>query len=265
MVNSLQENCGYRWVGGGADTLKEIQLHELLIANPNLIEDGCIFVESEVNLQGKRCDLLFHDKEGKKLYIEVKLKVDDKAVGQLLRYDGLVNNPEARFMLAGLSFVGGLKEGLEKHGYEYKEILLDNVEKINITEKTKKIPIRKSRYETVEELIESFSRKEQQIAREIFDYAIGLDEAYYYLSDGIMFRRAKRRYKFLSISTIGNRVLFHVPVKMRNTFFEQFKEKIKIYIPVDSSDKNQIDIDLKDIDSLDSIKDLINLAYEKRE
>ncbi len=80
-----------------------------------------------------------------------------------------------------------------------------------------------------------------------------------------MIRRATRRYKFLSISTIGNRVLFHVPTKMRDSVFEKFREKIKIYIPVDPRDKNQINIELKDIVSLDSIKKLIKLAYDERE
>jgi RecB family endonuclease NucS len=39
--------------------MKEAQLREILIANPHLIEEGCIFLESEVNLNGKRRDLLF--------------------------------------------------------------------------------------------------------------------------------------------------------------------------------------------------------------
>ncbi|MHA6252745.1 endonuclease NucS domain-containing protein [Oceanobacillus sp. CAU 1775] len=110
--------------------MKEIQLTEILISNPHLIEEGCVFLDSEVNLNGKRCDLLFLDINKRKLYVEVKLKVNDSAVGQLIRYDGIVDNPDARFMLVGLTFVSGLKEGLLKHGYEYKEINLDEV-KIN--------------------------------------------------------------------------------------------------------------------------------------
>lgn len=247
--------------------MKEVQLHEILITNPYLIEEGCIFLESEVYLSGKRCDLLFLDKNKRKLYVEVKLKVNDSAVGQLIRYDGLANNPEARFMLVGLTFVVGLKEGLTKHGYEYKEINLEEVKdnKENIAIYKKKIPRNKSKFETVEQLIQAFSPVEKHIAKEIFDYAYNLEGVYYYLSDGIMLRRATRHYKFLSISTIGNRVLFHVPTKIRESVFERFKEKIKIYIPDDPKDKNQIDIELKDIISLESIKELIKLAYDERE
>jgi hypothetical protein len=247
--------------------MKEVQFHEILISNPDLIEEGCIFLESEVNLNGKRCDLLFLDKNKRKLYVEVKLKVNDSAVGQLIRYDGLANNPEARFMLVGLTFVAGLKEGLEKHGYEYKEINFekDTVNKDSIAIYIKKIPRNKSKFETVEQLFQTFSHREQQIVKEIFEYAYGLEGVYYYLSDGIMIRRASRRFKFLSISTKGNRVLFHVPTKIRDSVFDRFKDKIKISIPIDPRDKNQIDIELKDIVSLDSIKELINLAYDERE
>jgi hypothetical protein len=247
--------------------MKEVQLHEILISNPDLIEDGCVFLESEVNLYGKRCDLLFLDKNKRKLYVEVKLKVNDSAVGQLIRYDGLANNPDARFMLVGLTFVAGLKEGLSKHGYEYKEINLDIVRenKENIALYKKKVPRNKSKFESVDQLIQTFSPSEQRFAKEIFEYAYVLEGVYYYLSDGIMMRRASRRFKFLSISTKGNRVLFHVPTDMRDSIFERFKDKIKIYIPVDPRDKNQIDIELKDIVSLDNVKELIKFAYEERE
>ena len=247
--------------------MKEVQFHEILISNPDLIEEGCTFLESEVNLNGKRCDLLFLDKNKNKLYVEVKLKVNDSAVGQLIRYEGLANNPDARFMLVGLSFVAGLKEGLKKHGYEYNEINLDEVKenKENFAIYKKKILRYKSKFESVDHLIKTFNPREQQVAKEIFEYAYCLEGVYYYLSDGIMMRRASKRFKFLTISAKGNRVLFHVPTKLRDSVFERFRDKIKIYIPVDPRDKNQIDIELKDIVSLESIKELINLAYDERE
>jgi hypothetical protein len=109
-------------------------------------------------------------------------------------------------------------------------------------------------------LIKTFSTKEQQIAKEIFDYTCSLEGVDYYMADGIMVRRETRRHKFLSISTKGNRLLFHLPIKLRDSVFDLFKEKMKIFIPVDPRDKNQIDIELKDIVTLESIKELINLA-----
>ncbi|WP_438315198.1 endonuclease NucS domain-containing protein [Sporosarcina sp. FA9] len=250
----------------GVHLLKEIQLQEILIANPGLIEEGCRFIESEVNLNGQRCDLLFLDRNNKKLYVEVKLKVDDRSVGQLIRYDGLANNSDARFMLAGLSIIAGLKEGIEKHGYEYKKINLDETiyseDSIFVEKKFRR---NESQFKTVEQLIQTFNSTERQMAREIFEYAHNLEGSRYYLSDGIMIKRSTRINKFLSITTKGNRVLFHVPINMRDSVYEQFKEKEKIYKAVDPRDINQIDIKLKDIVSLDTMKELVNLAFSERE
>lgn len=108
--------------GVGVKMMKEKDLHNALILNPSLIEEGLRFKGSEVYIQGKRCDLLFEDKFGNDLYVEVKKHVDYSAVGQLVRYDGLVNDENARFMLVGFSFLDGLKEGLQKRGFEFKEI-----------------------------------------------------------------------------------------------------------------------------------------------
>ncbi|HDR4445023.1 MULTISPECIES: endonuclease NucS domain-containing protein [Bacillus cereus group] len=246
--------------------MKEMQLHDLLISNPDLIEEGCTFLKREVNLQGKRCDLLFQDKEGRELYIEVKLKVDDRAVGQLLRYDGLSNNPHARFMLAGLSFVPGLKDALTKHNYEYKEIALKDKEIKEFPSKHQRMARGKTKYNNVEELINEFgSEKIKSKVREIFECTLALPEVFYYLSDGIMFKRTGRNYKFLSISTRGNRILFHVPVNRRDEIFNLFEASVNIYLPSDPRDKNQIDIMLEHVNSVADIKPLIQVAYEKRE
>lgn len=124
----------------------------------------------------------------------------------------------------------------------------------------------KSRFNSVEELIATFSPNEQQIAREVFKYANGLEDVYYYISDGIMLKRNSRKFKFLSITTVGNRILFHFPIKMRDDIFEQYKDKLNIYTSVNPKrDKNQINIALNDIGSLDSVKELIDLAYIERE
>jgi hypothetical protein len=116
----------------------------------------------------------------------------------------------------------------QNHGYEYKEIHLEEIRQIkNIKTFEKKVRRNKSKFETVDELIQMFCPREQQIATEIFEYVYNLEGVYYYLSDGIMFRREfrreSRRFKFLSISTKGNRVLFHVPIKLRDSVFERFR------------------------------------------
>lgn len=80
-----------------------------------------------------------------------------------------------------------------------------------------------------------------------------------------MFKRRGRNYKFLSISTKGDRLLFHVPIKHREEIFNQQRMGLKIFSPIDPRDKNQIDLKLEDINSLETIKKIILFAYEERE
>lgn len=111
-------------------------LKQALIMQPELIEKGLVFKENKVNIRGNSCDLLFIDKNGTELYVEVKLRVRDNAYGQLARYDAIVNNPMARFMLVGLSFQDGLKDALARNGYEFCELNEESIvcliERLNI-------------------------------------------------------------------------------------------------------------------------------------
>lgn len=136
--------------------MKEVALHDVLIANPYLIEEGLTFVKREVDIKGKKCDLLFLDKNGTYLYCEVKIAVNEHGVGQLVKYDGLANNAEARFMIIGLSFKKGIKEGLLKKGYEYKLIDETDIPTFDLDGKTKvkvdpKIHVPLSKLESMEQ------------------------------------------------------------------------------------------------------------------
>lgn len=257
--------------------MKEIQLHELIISNPSLIEDGLTFLGREVPIGNYRCDLLFEDKNKRKLYVEVKLKATDKVAGQIMRYRSLASPHHARYMVVALTFVHGIKEGLVLHGYEYKEInISEQVNKfitqvqlssgINLIDKAK-LSKAEAKYKTPDELITHLGSKSSgnaNIARLIFEYACSLSESYYYMSDGIMFVRQGSNNKFLSISSVQERLLFHFPVAERNHIFEENKHSCAIYLPKDTRDKNQIDIKLKNINNLDEVNSLIDLAYEKR-
>ncbi|MGJ9385567.1 endonuclease NucS domain-containing protein [Salipaludibacillus sp. CF4.18] len=64
--------------------MNEAELTYGLINYSDLIEPGLTFKGREVNLAGKRCDLLFVDKDGKDLYVEVKKHVDVNGGGQLM-------------------------------------------------------------------------------------------------------------------------------------------------------------------------------------
>ncbi|MFA2604387.1 hypothetical protein ABR763_19850 [Bacillus cereus] len=85
------------------------------------------------------------------------------------------------------------------------------------------------------------------------------------MSDRIMFKRMGRKYKFLTVSTRGNRVLFHVPVKRSDEIFYLFEASANIYFPLAPREKNQIDIMLEHVNSVEEVKSLIQIAYEERE
>lgn len=120
-------------------------------------------------------------------------------------------------MLAALSFVPGLKKALTKHNYEYKEIALKDKE---LPSKHQRMTRGEMKYNNIDELINELgSKKIKSRVPEIFEYTLALPKVLYYLSDGIMFKRMGRKYKFLTVSKRGNRVLFRVPVKRRDEFF----------------------------------------------
>lgn len=137
---------------------------------------------------------------------------------------------------------------------------------VRYSNKQRDLTDRKSKYTTPEEVMQAFqTEKENRIAREIFEYVNCLPNADYYISNGIMFKRAGRKFKFLSISTVGNKLLFHVPIQRRDEIYHTYKDTVSIDIPTDPRDKNQIDIQLVDIHSLKSVRELIQIAYNERE
>ena len=71
-------------------------------------------------------DILFEDKFGQKLIIELKAgPIDRKHIGQVMEYEGSVlhvEDPTARVMLVGNRVPPNLKKALDHHGIEWKEI-----------------------------------------------------------------------------------------------------------------------------------------------
>ncbi|RKL65273.1 hypothetical protein CR203_21620 [Salipaludibacillus neizhouensis] len=107
--------------------MNEAELTHGLINYSDLIEPGLTFKAREVNLDGKRCDLLFVDKDGKDLYVEVKKHVDVNGGGQLMLYHGLVSNGSARFMLVAFSIMDKFIHGVHKVGFEYVEMKEEDI------------------------------------------------------------------------------------------------------------------------------------------
>jgi hypothetical protein len=257
---------------------EEIVLQNKIIIEHSYIEDGLKLIERETVIPSskKRCDILFEDKTGTKLYIEVKEVVDDKAIEQINEYRTLVGKENSRFMLLSnypIQEIYQLK--LNNLQIEYRNINKNDIEihLKNIIE----IPKGNSAYRTKAKIIEKLSTQ-GIIANEIYEYVANKLQTVdtpiiCNISDGIMFQVVQCNEKFLSISTIGNRLLFHFPNGKRDSVYDKYKNTIpelyryKDKILQDSTKKdkepNQIDIKLKHVKSLEYVKPLIDEAFKE--
>jgi hypothetical protein len=252
---------------------KEIVLQNKLIVRHDVIEEGLLLIKREtlIGLTKKRCDILFKDKHGNDLFVEVKEVIDEKAIQQILEYKRIVSNPVARFMLVANSHIDkAYEQQLNNFCIEYKSINKDCI----TVEAEEIIEIQKgnSKFKTKESVLINLN-KQQHIATEILDYVSSQLHKkdmpiLCNISDGIMFQLVNANEKFLSISTIGNRLLFHFPNGSRDEVYNKFKSSIpEIYCYKDNHpndkdrEQNQIDIKLKDIKSLDHVKALIDEAF----
>ncbi|MDQ0975996.1 hypothetical protein QFZ31_005874 [Neobacillus niacini] len=257
---------------------EEIVLQNKIIIEHSYIEDGLKLIERETVIPSskKRCDILFEDKTGTKLYIEVKEVVDDKAIEQINEYRILVGKENSRFMLLSnypIHEIYQLK--LNNLQIEYKNINKNDIE-IHL-KNVLEIPKGNSIYQTKENII-GILGKNSLIANGIYEYVANnlhtLDTPIICnISDGIMFQVVQCNEKFLSISTIGNRLLFHFPNGNRDEVYEKYKKiipelyrfKDKNLQIAEKKDKepNQIEIKLEYIKSLEYIKPLIDEAFKK--
>jgi hypothetical protein len=254
---------------------KEIVLQNKLIIRHDVIEHRLKLIEREtvIGSTKKRCDILFKDKHGNDLYVEVKEVIDEKAILQIQVYRTIVANPEARFMLiANYPIDKQYELILNNLNIEFKSV---NKDRIHVESETL-IEVQKgnSKYKTKENILEKLN-KQQRIATDIYDYVSSQLHKrdmpiLCNISDGIMFQRVIANEKFLSISTIGNRLLFHFPNGSRDEIYNKYKLSIpEIYRYKDNhpnemdKEQNQIDIKLKYIKNLEYIKPLIDEALKK--
>ncbi|AHX21934.1 endonuclease NucS domain-containing protein [Bacillus bombysepticus] len=258
---------------------QEIVLQNKLLIRHDLIEKGLTLIERESVIYGRtRCDILFKDREEKKLYIEVKEVVDNKAIEQILRYRTLVEDNNSRFMLVANYPINDIYQlKLQELQIEYMNINKNDiqVQLKNIVE----IPKGNSTYRTKENIIEKLN-KQGTIAVSIYEYIVNnlhtLDAPIICnISDGIMFQLVQCNEKFLSISTIGNRLLFHLPNGNHDSVYTKYKITIpELYRYKDKysddtrkdtykdKEPNQIDIKLKHVTSLEYIKPLVHESFK---
>lgn len=111
--------------------MKEQDIENILIRHPELIEEGLVFRRNQVNLQGKRLDILFEDKNGQELIVEVKRIAGRKDIAQLMDYAGYFvdeNRMPIRVMLVAMRIPENFKKSLKWFGVEYKEVPIDELE-----------------------------------------------------------------------------------------------------------------------------------------
>ncbi|MHC1729292.1 MAG: endonuclease NucS domain-containing protein [Syntrophobacteraceae bacterium] len=106
--------------------MNEHQFEDIIERYPELIEPGLTFQARQFPVKGRFIDLLFIDRHGQKLIVELKNgTILRKHVGQLMDYEGELLNPDdptVRVMLIGNRVPPNLRRSLEHHGFEWKEL-----------------------------------------------------------------------------------------------------------------------------------------------
>jgi len=69
----------------GDESLLEPVLQKLITRNPSVLEKGASLIGAEVNVQVGVADLILKGEDGKSIVIEIKVRADDSAIGQVSR------------------------------------------------------------------------------------------------------------------------------------------------------------------------------------
>lgn len=104
--------------------ITEKQFEDILAKYPDLIEEGLSLEGRQVNIDGKAIDLLFKDKHGDTLIVELKKGTTKREhMTQPLDYAGYFyeSNPTTRVMLIGKFIPKNLQNTLDHHGIEYRQ------------------------------------------------------------------------------------------------------------------------------------------------
>lgn len=121
--------------------IRESQIEDVFEAfHSELLEEGLELVERQkaVKKHGVRFDLLFKDRNGKNVILELKrnaISRDD--IGQAIQYAGIVQ--DSRVILAAPIIPTSVKNAFEHYGIEYLEYDLEEIEKLLFQLKDKSI------------------------------------------------------------------------------------------------------------------------------
>jgi len=104
----------------------ESDIEEIIAKHPEIIEKSLTLRGRQTTFRGKRVDLIFADRRGATLVVELKKGiVEQKDVGQLTDYLGLIGQEEKgriRIMLIGSVIPKLRRDGMNRIGIEYREI-----------------------------------------------------------------------------------------------------------------------------------------------
>ncbi len=108
--------------------MDERTFEDIICTYPELIDDNLSFKGRQVSVKGKRVDVLFEDRYGQQLIIEIKKDaVKREHVGQLFDYEGHFvssDNPNVRVMLVGNIVPENFRRSLDHHGIEWRELTI---------------------------------------------------------------------------------------------------------------------------------------------
>jgi len=106
--------------------LSEKQLEDIICKYPELLEQGLTLKGRQIHVYGKIMDILFEDKFGQDLVVELKKgTVSRQDVGQVMDYVGRILHEKkltTRAMLVGSRVPPSFQKSMDYFGIEWKEI-----------------------------------------------------------------------------------------------------------------------------------------------
>src|ERR1035441_9628460 len=108
----------------------ERDFEDVLVRYPEMIEEGLRLIGRQVDVCGRRIDLLFEDRFKQKLVVELKWgPIKDEHVGQIMYYQGalLSGREPVRTMLVGNRVPPAIQKSLDFNGLASKEIRLSTL------------------------------------------------------------------------------------------------------------------------------------------
>ena len=129
--------------------LTEKQIEDVFeIFHEQLLEPGLALVDRQHVFDNRlRADLLFKDKNGITVLVELKRKeVTRDSIGQLFDYHGMFDSPMIRVILAAPFIPEAIRKSFEHFGIEYVQFSMTEIEKLynSIKEKVKKEVIKEN-------------------------------------------------------------------------------------------------------------------------